>query len=586
MKKFFFRRVRKFIFCMTVPMCIIFLMSLYNIVQTTNQEIIQQGQQTVDAVQTNFEIVISNVLYQNALLSNSTKMSIALRKILSESTISYSDSIYISSLRSILSSISSSHDYIDSIYLYLDAYDNYFSSVSGVKNIIHSTDISWLDCYRDMAPEVKNNIVVRKQNTMLDNIRTLSIFQRLLLQKGCIVVNINIQNFKEMLKNMSADKYETIFLLNEDGQILLNENCNNNALEIEQEYFTRLFESTNKNYEELHAKLNGKWKTYQGKRYLFSITKYEAQNVYIVSSISMTSMKNLILSMVSVYVLIFICNCIIIVLISYTITKRSFQQIQYMIDLFDNAEKGIYTENEVSVIKDEFSVIMNNVIHLFINTSYLNMQLKDKQYRQELLEQKALQLQINPHFLYNTLQTLDMEIRKIQGISGDASKMIHCVSDILKYSLSNSHESVTVETEILFLKKYMEIQKIRFGNKVIIYYEIDNEVMQDTVFKLMLQPIVENSILHGIRGIHRQGYIKVKMFRREGDLYCYVIDNGVGMRKDEIDRVYSSIKNDSSKSIGLANVNRRLVLKYGDQSALKIHSKYGMGTSIFFKIPI
>ena len=203
----------------------------------------------------------------------------------------------------------------------------------------------------------------------------------------------------------------------------------------------------------------------------------------------------------------------------------------------------------------------------------------------ESAELKALQLQINPHFLFNTLQSVELQARKILGRENDMSRILQNVSDILKYSLQSAKRTVTVETEIRYLKKYVEIQRFRFGETFIVYYEVDEKALQGQVFKLMLQPLVENSILHGVRNLERTGYIKVKILRRGEELVCSVTDNGRGFSRERINELYERIHDEQSESIGLTNVNRRLKLTYGESSELKIRSKAGMGTDILFRIP-
>nr|WP_305149346.1 histidine kinase [Hungatella hathewayi] len=197
----------------------------------------------------------------------------------------------------------------------------------------------------------------------------------------------------------------------------------------------------------------------------------------------------------------------------------------------------------------------------------------------------ALQLQINPHFLFNTLQTVDMEVRK-QGTSPEEiSTIIRCVSDILKYALSDPGEPVTVEEEIQYLKKYAVIQKFRFGDQFIIYYEVDDEVMNAAVFRLFLQPLVENSLLHGIRGSKQKGYIKVSIQKRGERLRCCVMDTGTGMTREEKAELVNRFSSDDAGGIGLANLYRRLVLRYGEESGLRVWTKKGMGTAVSFYIP-
>lgn len=583
MRKFFLKRVRRYFLCMLVPTLLVFAMSFGILLKMTDSSVKEEGKRTTEAVRIHFEAVVSNVLYQNDLLSNTTRMSVALRKMLWAESMSYSDSIYISSLRSVLGSITSSHDYVDSIYFYLDSCGRYFSSRNGVLSVDAGSDSSWLSYYEAMPPEKDSLVVTRRSNNLVESIETVTIYQRLLLQKGCIVVNLNMDKLKQMIRTMGTSENETIYILDDQGQILLSTDGEGNEGKLGGDFFQSLYQEGGRSA--LLGDEDGSWMSFGGHQYLVTGEAYEEKGIYIVSVIEDLLRNQRIANMLPVYALIFLGNCLIIVFIAYTITKRAFDQIQYMIDVFDDAEKGVFSRQTKPQIQDEYSVVMNNVLHLFVNTTYLNTQLKERKYRQEATELKALQLQINPHFLYNTLQSVDMEARKLAGSGSEISRMLQDVSDILKYSLSDSRQSVSVEKEIRYLKKYVEIQKFRFGDRFIIYYEVDEEAENARVFKLMLQPLVENSILHGVRDLDRKGYIKVKIFRRGERLLFSVTDNGVGMDRQTIDELYRHIRDESSESIGLTNVNRRLVLTYGEESALKIQGKVHMGACVSFSIP-
>ena len=170
----------------------------------------------------------------------------------------------------------------------------------------------------------------------------------------------------------------------------------------------------------------------------------------------------------------------IIFLFSYQITRDNFRQIQSVIDLFGNAEKGIYPAEKDSPADqpdDEYSLIMNNVIPIFLNTTFLNSQLAEQKYKKQAAELSALQLQINPHFMVNTLQTLDFEVYKIAGGPSTANTIISNLSDILSYSLANPQVSVSIQDEITYIHKYVEIQRFRFPDSFYYFEEIDNSVL-------------------------------------------------------------------------------------------------------------
>lgn len=276
----------------------------------------------------------------------------------------------------------------------------------------------------------------------------------------------------------------------------------------------------------------------------------------------------------------------IVVVISYLTTKRNFRQIEYTLELFEQAEKGVFPEQEASRPKDEYGVIMNNILHMFLKTSYLDMQLAEKQYRHQVMELSTLQYQINPHFLFNTLQTVELEALKLNEDTTAMTQILHDLSDLLKYSLANPLQTVTLKEELRYLKEYAEIQQYRLGDGFLVYYEVEEEWMDAQMLRLLLQPLLENSILHGIRGSSRKGYIKVRIYPRNGWMFFSVVDNGVGMTREEVQELQQRLADENSRNIGLTNVNRRLVLRYGSASGLKIRAKAGWGTCMMFRIPL
>ncbi|MBQ9301974.1 sensor histidine kinase, partial [Butyrivibrio sp.] len=219
----------------------------------------------------------------------------------------------------------------------------------------------------------------------------------------------------------------------------------------------------------------------------------------------------------------------------------------------------------------------------FLNSTLLKSNLERQQFEKQVVELAALQLQINPHFLSNTLQTLDFESRKLSGGKPtQLNRIITDLSDILRYSLRPSNTLVPLKEELDALKKYIDIQQYRFGDALVFYTEIDDTALNFYVPRLILQPIVENSISHGILPSNRTGFIKLKAFSNGDRLTISITDTGVGMNRKELEELREQIKSSNNNNIGLSNVNRRLILTYGPESSLHIISKEHYGCSISF----
>lgn len=206
----------------------------------------------------------------------------------------------------------------------------------------------------------------------------------------------------------------------------------------------------------------------------------------------------------------------------------------------------------------------------------------------QAMELIALQSQINPHFLYNTLHTIYWEVLKLSGKPNIANKMLSNLTDILEYSLSNPNEVISLEEEIKNTRSYIEIQMIRYKDKFEFFWEYDEEVIQYKVIKLMLQPLIENSIYHGIKQKQSKGSIKVKLRLAGSYLKVTVTDTGIGMSRAVLNEVREKLRTEVeySEHIGLFNTNKRLILRYGPKYGIRVLSKHGLGTVVKFKIPV
>ena len=199
-------------------------------------------------------------------------------------------------------------------------------------------------------------------------------------------------------------------------------------------------------------------------------------------------------------------------------------------------------------------------------------------------ELRALQAQINPHFLYNTLDAIVWLAE-----SGSTDEVVHitrALSDFFRISLSQGRDWIEVAEELKHLRGYLTIQKVRYRD--ILDYEIDvpEEAQEGLILKLLLQPLVENAIYHGIKFRRRGGKVRV-VGRREGEqLHFAVIDNGPGMTEERLLEVISSLgEEDASAGYGLSNVDRRIRLYYGIKQGLRIHSD-SEGTRVEFILPV
>ncbi len=218
--------------------------------------------------------------------------------------------------------------------------------------------------------------------------------------------------------------------------------------------------------------------------------------------------------------------------------------------------------------------------------------LDDKIREQENLrkaEMRALQSQINPHFLYNTLDTIIWmaEAKKTDQIV----EVVSALSNFFRISLSKGKDWITIGEEIERIKSYLTIQKIRYQDIMDFKIDIDEEVADHTVLKLILQPLVENAIYHGIKNKREGGTISVRAkFNNDQEVILEVEDNGIGFTPDKLAQLQAELADNSGEikqesGFGIGNVNQRIKLYYGKQYGLSVKSDYQTGTHVSFVIP-
>ena len=203
-------------------------------------------------------------------------------------------------------------------------------------------------------------------------------------------------------------------------------------------------------------------------------------------------------------------------------------------------------------------------------------------------ELRLLQEQINPHFLYNTLDNIIWLAES--GEDEEVVKMVSSLSSFFRTTLSKGRDYITIAEEREHIESYLSIQKFRYRD--ILSYDIDfeDEILDHSILKLTLQPIVENALYHGIKNKRGMGHIQIDG-RMAGDNIEFIVsDNGIGMREEEAEHlrnVISGLISDdrSDGGFGLFNVNQRLELNYGKEYGLNIESTYNVGTTIRVKIP-
>lgn len=271
--------------------------------------------------------------------------------------------------------------------------------------------------------------------------------------------------------------------------------------------------------------------------------------------------------------------------------SNSIQQISKGIRSFGQGNMDIKIEvekkDELFAIAHQFNKMTTRINNL-VNT--LEKQKKDIKIavdQKRKSELKALESQINPHFIYNTLDVINWTA--IDNNQERISEMLSTLGSLLRYSISNIDIIVILEAEVQWIKKYIYLQKIRFNNSFECFYDISEEASQFPIHKLLLQPIIENAIIHGFEGVKSGGIIRVSAYINKDNILCVEIsDNGQGMNEDIVKQLKEYINNNSlfdGNNIGIKNIINRVNLYYLGTAQIEIYSKEGKGTTIKLKLP-
>ncbi len=282
-----------------------------------------------------------------------------------------------------------------------------------------------------------------------------------------------------------------------------------------------------------------------------------------------------------------IFTAIFIIYLSFNLTKPLKKIKEHMGSISNgNFERNLSIEGE-----DEMGKLGIKINEMASNIKQLMGKLVEEEQEKRRLELKALQNQINPHFLYNTLNSIKWmaTLKKANGIKN----MVVALGRLLKNLTSNIEEKVTLEQELSLLKDFIYIQQIRYNGQIKFKIEVENEeLLKCKIIKFIIQPIVENSIFHGIDPKKNSGNIQltIKRDKRSSDLLITIRDDGIGMSEGQINSIFDEHTDNAETSrglsgIGIQNVNNRLKLTYGQEYGLTIESIEGELTEVLFRIP-
>ncbi|SFE94214.1 two-component system, sensor histidine kinase YesM [Paenibacillus algorifonticola] len=404
-----------------------------------------------------------------------------------------------------------------------------------------------------------------------------------LARLGYIIIDVKVEAFGQILSNLNFEQ-EASLLIVDDRQRLI---------------FERVEEGGVSAYGELLKdgqlqELRNRQKKKLGSRdYLFvqHHSSYTGLSVISLTPLAVIQKESREMMTFTLWFAVFCVGIVTVlsVLLSYRITRPLIELKQAM----SRAEQGNFNRRVTMLSNDEFGQLgrgfnkmMEEINRLFHEVFVLGM-------REKEAELSALQSQINPHFIYNTLESINM--MAIQRKHAEVSDMVTALGKLLRYTIDKVDRQIQLREEIHFVDSYVRIQQIRYGGKLQVLYEIEDGVKDCLMPKLILQPLVENAVYHGIDGREEGGTIWISALRFEDELLITVRDNGKGMGETEIEKLNEAIcKQPANQSLqlsdqdklGLNNIFQRIVLMYDKGSSLTVDGSPGQGLAVTITIPL
>ena len=389
------------------------------------------------------------------------------------------------------------------------------------------------------------------------------------------VVDMNFSTIEQLCREVSFGKRGYIYIVDSNGNIIYHPQ--------QQIVYAGL---KNENIEDALKRSPGTYfDNFQGERRIMAVqninyTDWKMVGISYVDEL-VVNKRNL----ASFVIFISLFGIAFAILASMFISSKISQPIKRLEKQMKRVENGDFDIDLSVEGEDEVKRLSRSFNMMVIRIRQLMAQIISDQEDKRKSEFKALQAQINPHFLYNTLDSIIWmnENGNYKGVS----TMVSALAKLFRVSISKGRETNTVADEIEHARSYLTIQKIRYKDKFDFTIDVRPEVMEKNTVKLILQPIIENAIYHGISHIEEKGEIRITAAAEQDKLVFRIADNGYGIKPEDLkDLLEKEAKSTSGSGVGLKNVNGRIKLRYGDEYGVTIESELDVGTTVIIRIPL
>jgi two-component system, sensor histidine kinase YesM len=475
------------------------------------------------------------------------------------------------------------NDYINSIYVYSEK-SNMIVTPFLSCDLIDFFDDQWFKYYSTNRKQysLTQNRSIKMTGT---DYHFLTLFKNVFINSresmGTILVNIDLEKLGSQINRNRKSDVEKTLILDENGYIIYNNDLS-------------IIKKNIKDYEPLkgisleqnkfpHIVDAGK------EQMIISVVESEYKPWKFVSmhplryyEVKTKQIRGFMTGSMTISILVAVIAC-------FVISFKVFQPVKAIMSVIENPEEWLDGEQEKkSNNTDELKYIANNIIKTIDSNKKMEEQLINRLMLLKKAQAAALQSQINPHFLFNTLETINWKAIALTESDNEVSDMISSLSELFRLSMQTEESLISIDEEVAHAKRYLEIQSIRYEDKFTVKWNIDPQILVYKTVKITLQPLIENSIYHGIKPKEQSGNISVRGYLDNKGINLIVFDDGVGMPDDMVKKLNEHMKEgylQGDEHIGVRNVNLRIKLIFGEAYGLTVQSEVDNGTSIHILIP-
>ena len=477
--------------------------------------------------------------------------------VLNTESLGYQEHQDLTTIETFINAPVNARQYIDSIYIYYpNPYNRFIRSNNRGGMLGIGIDEGWLESYQVHKDKDKTWSERRRLGTTGRDLITV---YQMMDYDGVIILNLDARYMKELLDSAKVFSNQSVFICSQNGDVLL--------------------QTGPVSLEEAHGK--------DSVVYSMDSERYQWSYQSAIPKIEFYRLPLLIVRYT------FVCILLVTflgILLAYAATRLSYRNFETLQELMEAAREGKdIHEYEVKESSDYFAYITRQIIQNFIEQDFLRVQLSERKYKLRATELLAMQSQMNPHFLYNTLENMRMQC-EIDGYYAIGDSLA-ALGDLFRYSIKWGSNEVPFRLEWDNLKNYISIMNMRYQEDLKCIMEIGEGVGDVMVPKMLLQPLVENSFSHGFKQVLPPWLIVIRAFRKRDMLVIMIEDNGSGIEQERLLEIRQCLKNDTplrgekkKRSIGLINVKQRLLHICRGGAEIFIDSQPDRGVKIVIEI--